>query len=79
MILLLGGTSETAPLAAAFLSKGWRTLVSTATDLPLYLPGHPLMEIRSGRLDANKMSDLIAEKKISLVVDATHPFATEAH
>lgn len=79
MILLLGGTSETAPLAAAFAAQGWPVLISTATDVPLILPEHPLLERRSGRLAHPGMMDLISQRDICLVVDATHPFATEAH
>jgi len=79
VILLLGGTSETAPLAAAFTARGWPTLVSTATDVPLKLPEDPLLARRNGRLNQEQMEGLIRFGQIRLLVDATHPFATEAH
>ena len=49
MILLFGGTSETAPLAGALLAEGWSVLVSTATDTPLALPEGARRRV--GRLD----------------------------
>jgi len=78
VILLLGGTSETAPLAEAFTAKGWPVLVSTATDVPLALPEHPLLLRRNGRLNQKQMEQLIKHKQINVLVDATHPFAVEA-
>jgi len=79
VILLLGGTSETGPLAAAFAAQGWPTLVSTATDVALDLPEDRLLERRNGRLNQQQMERLIQQKQIRVLVDATHPFAVEAH
>jgi precorrin-6A/cobalt-precorrin-6A reductase len=79
VILLLGGTSETAPLATAFTARGWPTLVSTATDVPLELPEHPLLARRNGRLNQEQMEGLIRQERIRVLVDATHPFAAAAH
>jgi precorrin-6A/cobalt-precorrin-6A reductase len=78
MILLLGGTSETAPLAAALAAAGHTVIVSTATEAPLLLPGHPLVSRRCGRLDAAGMAALIRDSGAKALVDATHPYATEA-
>ena len=79
MILLIGGTSETAPLAAVLAAAGYAVLVSTATETPLAIGDHPRIARRSGRLDAEKMAALIAEKGIRAIVDAAHPYAVEAH
>ncbi|WP_277058610.1 precorrin-6A reductase [Trichlorobacter lovleyi] len=79
MILLLGGTSETAPLAAACAAQGWPTLISTATDVPLDLPEHPLLTRRHGRLNQEQMEQLMRQERITVLLDAAHPFATEAH
>lgn len=79
MILLLGGTSETAPLASALVAEGWHTVVSTATDVSLSLPVNPFLERRTGRLDLVGMINLIKMQDIRLLLDATHPFATDAH
>ena len=77
MILLLGGTSETAPLAAALTEAGRDVLVSTATAVPLDLPERPGVHRRVGPLDRDGMLRLIGAEKLEAVVDATHPYAVE--
>lgn len=79
MILLLGGTSETAPIAGELLRRGCRVLVSMATDNPLEIPPHPEMERRSGRLDAEGLLNLIRLNGVRLLFDATHPYASAVH
>lgn len=76
-VLLIGGTSETAPIATALLQQGYAVLVSTATQAPLELP--PEVRRRAGRLDAQGLQDLFCEENIRAVIDACHPFATAAH
>ncbi|MFH1118154.1 MAG: precorrin-6A reductase [Pseudomonadota bacterium] len=76
MILLIGGTSETAPLGSALASAGWKVLVSTATDVPLDVGDHPNVMHRSGKLDEGGMARLMAETGIRIVVDASHPYAS---
>jgi precorrin-6A/cobalt-precorrin-6A reductase len=79
VILLLGGTSETAALAEALAADGARVLVSCATDVPLAVGDHPRIARRTGRLDAEQMAALVAELGIGIIVDALHPYAAEAH
>jgi len=76
VILLLGGTSETAPLAAGMVKAGFTVLVSTATDIPLELDDHRRLRRRSGPLDAPGLEKLIRDNAIHTLVDATHPYAT---
>lgn len=78
MILLLGGTSETAPLASALLETGLTVLVSTATDATLALPQHPRLQRRHGRLDATAMMALMRELGVRVMIDAAHPYASQA-
>lgn len=77
MILLLGGTSETARIADALLRAGHNVLVSTATDVPLALPD--AARRRTGRLDEAAMAELVQSCAVKLIVDATHPYAHVAH
>ena len=77
MILLLGGTSETAIVAQALAGAGSRVLVSTATDVPLEIGSHPGIQRRQGRLDKAAMVTLISREQITTLVDVTHPYATE--
>jgi len=76
MILLLGGTSETAPLAEALADAGYEVLVSTATDVPLFVGDRPRISHRSGRLTEVEMTALVQERAVRAIVDATHPYAT---
>ncbi|MGA2404950.1 MAG: precorrin-6A reductase [Syntrophobacteraceae bacterium] len=76
MILLLGGTSETATLATALVEAGYRVLVSTATDVALDVGNHPGIRRRTGRLNEDAMAALVREQDIVSILDATHPYAT---
>lgn len=76
MILLLGGTSETALLATAMAEAGYRVLVSTATDVALDVGNHPGIHRRAGRLNEDAMAALVRELDIVAILDATHPYAT---
>ena len=79
MILLIGGTSETAPLASGLAKAGYEVLVSTATAAPLAIGDHPRIARRAGRLDEEEMVALGKEKGIRAIVDAAHPYAVSAH
>ncbi len=78
-ILLLGGTSETAPMALKLATAGYRVLVSTATDESLLIGEHREIWRRHGRLNLAQMVALVEEQKIFALVDATHPYASEVH
>lgn len=78
-ILLLGGTSETAPLALKLASVDYRVLVSTATDATLKIGDHPAITRRCGRLNAEQLETFINDQQIDAIVDATHPYAGEVH
>ncbi len=75
MILLLGGTSDTDPIARALVSRGQKVLVSTLTDYPLTLTNHPMIRKRIGELDKDSLGQLLGARRIVAVVDATHPYA----
>jgi precorrin-6A/cobalt-precorrin-6A reductase len=79
MILLLGGTSETAEISTALAAAGWKVLVSTATDVELDVGAHPNIARRIGTLDEAAMERLVLEAGVRAIVDATHPYAAAAH
>lgn len=79
MILLLGGTAETAPLASLLAEAGYEVLVSTATAVPLAIGDHPRIHHREGPLDKDSLAALSVEKHIDAIVDAAHPYAENAH
>ena len=76
MILLLGGTTQTAALAERLAACGYRVLVSRATDIPLAIGQHANIESRTGPLDDDGLTALLRDRGIRVVVDATHPYAT---
>jgi precorrin-6A/cobalt-precorrin-6A reductase len=77
IILLVGGTSETAPLAEQLALAGFRVLVSVATEVPLNLGNHPHIEARTGPLDGEGLESIILSRSVKAVVDASHPYASE--
>ncbi|MHB9096215.1 MAG: precorrin-6A/cobalt-precorrin-6A reductase [Syntrophales bacterium] len=79
MILLIGGTSETAPLASGLDAAGYEVLVSTATAEPLAIGESPRISRRTGRLDEEGLAALGKERGIRAIVDAAHPYAVAAH
>lgn len=79
MVLLIGGTSETAPLAAGLAGAGYAVLVSTATEAPLAIGDNPRIRRRSGRLDGEGLAGLCRREGIRAIVDAAHPYAVAAH
>jgi precorrin-6A/cobalt-precorrin-6A reductase len=79
MILLLGGTSQTAELALGLARCGYRVLVSRATAVPLDVGEHSHIESRSGSLDDPGLAALLQQRQVRAVVDATHPYAQEIH
>jgi precorrin-6A/cobalt-precorrin-6A reductase len=76
-ILLLGGTSDTPPIARRLMERGYRVLVSQATDVPLETACHPNLESRAGRLDEHSLCELVERRGIRAIVDATHPYAVQ--
>ncbi|MBI5249774.1 MAG: precorrin-6A reductase [Desulfomonile tiedjei] len=76
MILLIGGTGESAFLAESLISAGFQVLISTATDMPLELREHPSLSRRSGELDRESLCRLVNESGIRAIIDASHPYAS---
>lgn len=77
MILLLGGTSESLPIAKALIDKDFNVLLSMATPYSLNGLNSIKLERRTGRLDIGGFEDLIVSRGISALIDATHPYACE--
>lgn len=78
-VLVLGGTADTAPIADGLAARGFLVLVSTFSDAPLDCGNSPGISRRSGPLDALALADLIAQERITLTIDALHPYASQGH
>ncbi len=79
VVALFAGTTEGRRLAEYFAGGGFRLVVSVATAYGAsLLPEAENIEIHVGRMDAGQMEVFLGEKKASVCVDATHPYAVEA-
>ena len=78
-VLIFAGTTEGRLLAEHASERKIPCYVSTATEYgKSILEGLDGIEKISGRMDEREIERFIAEKKIRLVIDATHPFAVAA-
>lgn len=78
-VILFGGTTEGRALAERLSALHISTLLCVATDYGEPLPGGSSgITLRVGRMGANAMRALFEEECPALVLDATHPYASEA-
>lgn len=85
--VLFAGTTEGRLLAAYLAGLGCRVVVCVATEYGRDVleggspdnsnPDNSLLDIRQGRLDRESMEELLEEVRPGMVIDATHPYATE--
>ena len=77
-IILFGGTTEGRELAQALDEAGLSALVCVATEYGAsLLPPMHSVTVHTGRLDADAMAALFQAEAPRLVIDATHPYASE--
>ena len=76
-ILLFGGTSDSLDVLHRLTEKGLSVVVSLATDTPMNFPDSPLVMVRRGPLDLPGMITIIKKHRVTLIIDATHPYATQ--
>jgi precorrin-6A/cobalt-precorrin-6A reductase len=76
----MSGTEEGREIVKRLNDKGEGVVTTVATEY-----GHEIYEkiglghlCIQGRLDINELSELIRNKKIDTLIDATHPYATQA-
>lgn len=76
-ILIFSGTTEGRELAEVLDRNSIDCHVCVATEYgSLVMPELPHVKIHEGRLDCKKMQKLYKKEKISVIVDATHPYAS---
>ncbi|KYP79464.1 precorrin-6A reductase [Ferroacidibacillus organovorans] len=79
MIFFMAGTSDARDLALAIQDAGYPLLTSVVTEHAANALKAVELQVRVGRLDIAEMMALLKEKGATLLVDASHPFAEEAH
>ncbi|MHC4322495.1 MAG: precorrin-6A reductase, partial [Planctomycetota bacterium] len=80
MILVMSGTEEGREIVKRLNDKGEGVVTTVATEYghEIYKKiglGHLCIQ---GRLDTKELSELIRNKNIDTLIDATHPYATQA-
>ena len=80
MILVMSGTEEGREIVERLNDKGEEVVTTVATAY-----GHEIYKkiglgnlCVQGRLDMNELSELIQNRNIDILIDATHPYATQA-
>ncbi|MCM3337864.1 precorrin-6A reductase [Paenibacillus sp. MER TA 81-3] len=77
MILIFGGTSDSLDICDWLHARGRDYIVSVATEYGEQLAKQHAEHVICQRLDEAGMCRVMQEKTVSLVIDATHPFAVE--
>ena len=76
MIWLVAGTKDARVIAEKLLTGGTdRFLASTATEYGGKLFNDERIEVIDKKLEYEDMKQLIAEKNIDIIIDASHPYA----
>ncbi|MCI3923211.1 precorrin-6A reductase [Paenibacillus sp. TRM 82003] len=79
MIFMLCGTSDARSLAVRVREAGYPLIASVVTDSAAKSLEEAGIPVRTGRLPVEAMTAVLRELGASIVVDASHPFAEEAH
>lgn len=75
-VIVFGGTTEGRLIAEKLNQNGCLACVCVATDYGETFLGN-IESVKIGRLDSMQMITLFSEIKPTLVIDATHPYATD--
>lgn len=78
MILLLAGTSDARELAICIKNRSYELLASVVTENAAISLRENDIRTHVGRLTVETMRELCRNENVSIIVDATHPFAEEA-
>jgi precorrin-6x reductase len=78
-VWVFSGTGDGNALAAELLARGYRLIVSTASDYgaELALEALPGLDVRSGKKGIDSRRSELQQSRAGAIVDATHPFATD--
>lgn len=78
MILFLAGTSDARKLAIALQRQGHPLIATVVTESAASSLEKEGIAHHVGRLSVEDMKNIIQQKNISIVIDASHPYAEEA-
>lgn len=76
MIMVLGGTLEGREIAGMIAAMGRQSLLTVISEYGAgMVTNDPLVEVLTGSLDLSGLRSLLRERKVRLIIDATHPYA----
>jgi precorrin-6A/cobalt-precorrin-6A reductase len=76
MILILGGTKDSRFIANKIIEDNLKVIITTTTDYGAsLLPEHPHLIKKIGRYSQDDLENLIKEYSVTIIIDATHPYA----
>lgn len=75
MILVLAGTKDGRNLAVEIAELGYPVIVSVISQYAGELARTKKLEVNEKMLNSSGMIELIKERKVSLIIDASHPYA----
>ncbi|MEK4699514.1 precorrin-6A reductase [Solibacillus sp. FSL R7-0668] len=78
MILFLAGTSDARELAVKLKQKGYELIATVVTDSAASSLQQQGIPYHVGRLSVQQMTELISDKQVQVIIDASHPYAEEA-
>ncbi|MDE6846634.1 MAG: precorrin-6A reductase [Lachnospiraceae bacterium] len=77
-ILIFAGTTEGRKLSECLAAAGVRHTVCVATEYGrIVLEPHSLAEVHQGRMNRKQIANFLQCRRLTAVVDATHPYAKE--
>ncbi len=76
MILVFGGTSDSLKIAETLEAKGYDVCFSVVTDYGEQLAEKKVKKVVKGRMNQEQMQQFVLDHHVSLILDATHPFAS---
>ena len=77
MIWIIGGTINGTDISKLLISENFPVIVSVTTEYGKVLALQTGAEVIDTALNPSQMCQLINDRDIKLVIDASHPFATE--
>ncbi|VBB06836.1 precorrin-6x reductase [Lucifera butyrica] len=75
MILVLAGTQDGREISRLLVEAGYSVMVSVTTEYGQELAAYPGLAVNCRPLDEDGMVNLIRERRIRLLLDASHPYA----
>jgi precorrin-6A/cobalt-precorrin-6A reductase len=77
MILVIAGTKDGRELAERLSEKGYAVIASTVSEYGASLYKDSKIKVNDKPLPKEELTRFISENKVTLIIDATHPYAAQ--